>query len=125
MINKEHRSFFNDAEDLAYPPSYSPWTKWFTGSFVAGLLAIYAGYAWFRGSVILLGRNGSIEITGDDAPVLATAYLALAAFIHFHCFWNLQEGLDRYAQPLKVVALLIFLLCLCTVILHQLGFYFS
>lgn len=120
--NKEHRTVFTDAEDLAYQPAYSPWTKWFTGCLVAGVIAAYAIYAWCRGSITLPGRGGSMVITGDDVGLLATAYLALAAFIHFHCFWNLHESLERFAQPLKVAALLTLLPCICILIYHQLGF---
>lgn len=120
--NNERRTVFTDAEDLAYPPAYSPWTKWFTGCLVAGAIAAYAIYGWHQGSITLPGRGGSLVITGDDVGILASAYLALSAFIHFHCFWNLHEGLERFAQPLKVTSLLILLPCICTVIYHQIGF---
>lgn len=63
-----------------------------------------------------------MEVTGDDVGLLATAYLALAAFIHFHCFWNLHASLERFALPLKVVSLLTLLPCIGIVIRHQLGF---
>lgn len=119
--NNDHRSFLNDAEDLAYQPAYSPWTKWFCGCLLAGLLAGYSILAWIRGSITLFGRGNSLEITGDDVALLAGAYLAFAAFIHFHCFWNLHPPLARFTQPLKVTALLIFLPCLCLVIYHQIG----
>lgn len=98
--NKEHRTVFSDAEDLAYQPACSPWTKWFTGCLVAGAMAAYAIHAWCSGSITLPGRGGSMEIIGDDVGLLATAYLAMAAFIHFHCFWNLHGSLGRFAQPL-------------------------
>lgn len=57
-----------------------------------------------------------------DVGLLATAYLALAVFFHFHCFWNLHESLERLALPLKVMSLLILLPCIGIVICHQLGF---
>lgn len=119
---EEHRTVFSDAEDLTYPPVYSPWTKWFTGCLVPGVMAAYAIFAWCRGVILLLGHGGSMEITGEDAGFLATAYLGLAAFIHFHCFWNLHRGLERFAQPLKIAALLVILPCFCWVIFHQTAF---
>lgn len=63
-----------------------------------------------------------MEITGDDVGLLAIAYLALVAFIHFHCFWNLHESLERLSLPLKVVSLLTLLPCIGIVICLQLGF---
>lgn len=117
--NKEHRTVFDVAEDLAYSPAYSPWTKWFTGCFVAGALAFYAIYSWCDGSMTLPGKN-SAPIVGEDANILVTAYLALAAFIHFHCFWSLQERLEPYAQRLKMLAILILLPCFCLVLWRQL-----
>ena len=119
--NKEDRTVLNDAEDLAYPPGVSPWTKWFTGCLVAGVLSAYAIYAWARGSITMLGRGGSVMITGDDVGILATAYLALAAFVHFHCFWNLHRKLEYFAQPMKIVALLTFIPCISIVIYRQIG----
>jgi len=47
-------------------------------------------------------------VSGRDIGTLSTAYLALAAFLHFHCFWSLTPKLKRFAKPLKVVALAVF-----------------
>jgi len=114
--NKEHRSFLDDAEDLAHVPSPSPWTKWFIGCFVAGALAAYAIIGWARGSITGYVLKGPSEaIVGSDVRLFAATYLSLAAFIHVHCFWNLHPLLARYAQPLKVLALVILFPCLLAI----------
>lgn len=105
--NKDHRTILDDAEDLSGQPEPSPWTRWLAGCLVAGVLAAYAGYAWFRGWITLPGRGGTMVISGRDVGTVATAYLALAAFLHFHCFWSLSPRLRRFAKPLKAAALLV------------------
>jgi len=120
--NKDHRTLLDDTEDLAHAPEASPWTKWFMGWAMPLLVVAYSLYSIHRGSITLPGRRSSMIITGDDVPILSAAYMALAAFTHFHCFWSLHPRLWEYAQRLKVLSLLTFLPCLLIVLYHQLGF---
>lgn len=114
-----------DPDDLIICPDSSPWTKWFWGCAVPLSILGYSLWSIVRGSITLPSRGRhSIEIEGGDVYILATAYIALGAFVHFHCFWNLHDRLWKYADRLKIVSLLTFLPCLFVVVVHQMGLYF-
>ena len=117
--NKDHRTILNDAEDLSHAPDASPWTKRFMGCLIPLLILTYSLYSIHRGHITLFGKGNSTTIHGDDLPLLAGAYIAFAAFLHFHCYWSLHDRLWPYAQRLKVISLLTFLPCLLLVIYHQ------
>lgn len=120
--NKDHRTVWDDAEDLAHSPSQSPWTKWFTGCLLPSLILLYAVNSSEKDSIKLSGRSGSLMITGDDVGLLCAAYAAMAVFIHAHCFWCLCDRLEPYAEKLKAISLLVFLICVGPVFWHQLLF---
>ncbi len=117
--NKDHRTFLDDLDDLAHQPKQSPWTKWFTGCLVPSLILVYVLHTSGEKSMRVLSRTSSLVITGDDVHLLCAAYLSIAVFIHAHCFWNLSERLEPYAEKLKVLSLLVFIPCVCIVFWHQ------
>ena len=120
--NKDRPTILSDAEDLAYAPEPSPWTKWFMGSLVPAAVLFYSLYSINRGSITLPGKQFSMTITGDDVFPLAVAYIALAFFVHVHCVWCLHDRLCEYADRMKIISLLVFLPCLLIVFYHQMGF---
>ena len=119
--NDDHQTSLDDLDDLAHAPSGSPWMKWLLGWVAPVAIVAYSLVSMNRGSITLPGEHASMTVTGDNASILAAAYIALAAFLHFHFFWSLHPRLWRYAQALKVVALLTFLPCLFIVLYRQFG----
>lgn len=107
--NKEHRTGFDDAEDLAYPPSGGRIKMWLLG---VGLALIPVGYGvrcLLTGHALLIGRNSNPDITGSAAVALAITYIAVGIFIHAHWFWGLQPKLELVSYILKLLAVLLFL----------------
>ena len=119
---KEHRSILDDAEDFAHPAECGSWTAWIMGWAVPFYIAVYSLNSIIDGTITLLGRNGSMTITGPDVRLLGAAYLALAMFLHLHFIWSAHEKWWEYAQRLKVLSLLVFLPCLLVVLYHQVIF---
>jgi hypothetical protein len=108
---KTHRTFLDDAEDLAYEPTGGPIKQWITGFIIASLPIIYGIHCIQRGYATLFGNHGSnIKLMGDAGLSLAIAYIAIGGFIHFHYFWGLSDRLWRFSKALKVTALMVFLL---------------
>lgn len=112
-----------DIDELSRSPDYSPWTKWFWGCVIPLAILGYSLWSMARGSITLPGKRTSLEIIGTDVYILAAAYMALGAFIHFHCYWNLYESLWVHVNRLKALSLLVFLPCIVTVVLHAIGVY--
>lgn len=108
--NKEHRTTFDDAEDLAYAPSGGRIKKWLLG---VGLALIPLGYGvrcLFTGHARFFGRRGShLDLDGSAAVALAVAYIAVGVFIHAHWYWGLHPRLEPLSYLLKVLAVLVFL----------------
>lgn len=108
--NKEHRTYLNDAEDLAYGPSGGRVKQWVAGVLLAALPIIYGVVCIHRGHTTLFGgRGGELDLKGDGGFWLAVSYIAVGAFVHFHYFWGLSERLWRFSQFTKVASLLVFL----------------
>lgn len=108
--NKEHRTYLDDAENLAYGPSGGPVKQWLAGVVLALLPIIYGSICIDRGHTTLPGsRGGSLELKGDAGFWLAVSYIAIGAFAHFHYFWGLSDRLCRFSQFAKVSSLLVFL----------------
>ena len=88
--NKVHRTAFDDAEDLAYPPSGGRIKMWLLG---AGLALVPIGYGVHclrTGHAVLFGQNSDLDVTGSGAIALSIAYIAIGIFIHAHWFWELR-----------------------------------
>src|SRR5687768_13334578 len=105
---KEHRTYFDDAEDLGYGPSGGRTKQWLAGVLLPAIPVIYGIVCIRRGHTTLFGRATS-DLTGDAGFWLAVAYIAVGAFLHFHYFWGLSEHLSRFSQLTKVLSLLVFL----------------
>lgn len=118
--NKEHRTFLDEAEDLAHPVDCGSWTRWLMGIAVPTSIVVYSVYSIHTGIIAIYGRGGSTIITGDDVRFLGAAYIALAIFLHLHFCWSAHETWWKQVGRLKVLSLLIFLPCLLRVLYHQL-----
>jgi hypothetical protein len=91
--NREHRTGFDDAHDLAYTPSGGRIKMWLAGVGCALVPIIYGSKCLWTGSAKLFGqRANSLELTGPGATALAIAYLAVGFFIHFHFFGDCIPG---------------------------------
>jgi hypothetical protein len=106
---KQHRTYFDDAENLAYGPSGGRMKQWLAGVVLAAVPIIYGIVCIQRGYTTLFGSRASSNLTGNAGFWLAVAYIAIGAFLHFHYFWGLSERLYRLSQLAKVLSLLVFL----------------
>jgi hypothetical protein len=107
--NKNHRTGFDDAEDLAYPPSGGPVKMCLLGIGVALIPFIYGAHCLLSGRALLFGQNGNMRVTGAAATALAIAYMAVGVFIHAHWFWGLLPKLEAVSYLLKYAAVLVFI----------------
>lgn len=108
--NKEHRTAFDDAEDLAYAPSGGPLSMWLLGVGLALVPLSYGVRCLSNGHTRFFGRHGShLDLTGSAATALAIAYIAVGVFIHAHWFWGLHAKLEPWSYVLKVLSVLVFL----------------
>src|SRR5690242_20730532 len=92
--NKDHRTAFDDAEDLAYALSGGPLKAWLLG---VGLAAVPAGYGircMLDGHTCFFGRRSYLDLDGSPAQTLAVAYNAVGVFIHAHWCWGLHPRLE-------------------------------
>jgi len=110
LTNREYRTAFDDAEDLASTSSGGSIKMWIVGIGIALVPIIYGTYSLIIGHTYLPGRGSSgLDLTGTGAQSLAIAYISVGIFIHFHFFWGLHPRLYRFSQLLKIVPLLAFL----------------
>jgi len=108
--NKEHRTVFDDAEDLAYAPSGGRVKMWLLGVGFAVIPLGYGVHCLLKGHARFFGRGGShLDLDGSAAVALAIAYIAVGVFIHAHWFWGLHPKLEPLSYLLKVLAVLVFL----------------
>ncbi len=105
---KNHRTYFDDAEGLAYGPSGGRMKQWLAGVLLAAVPLIYGIICIQRGHTTLFGSRASSNLTGDAGFWLAVAYIAVGTFLHFHYFWDLSPRLSRFSQHTKVLSLLVF-----------------
>ena len=83
--NKEHRTPFDDAADLAYAPSGGRLKAWLLGVGVALIPIVYGVRCLFTGHTRFFGENGShLDLDGSAAVALAIAYIAVGVFVHAH-----------------------------------------
>ena len=108
--NKQHRTAFDDTEDLAYAPSGGRIKMWLVGVGVALIPLSYGVHCLLTGETRFFGRSGShLDLHGAAAVALAISYIAVGAFIHFHWFWGLHQRLEPFSYLLKCLAVLVFL----------------
>jgi hypothetical protein len=108
--NKQHRTAFDDAENLAYAPSGGRLKMWLLGVGLALIPIGYGAYCLFTGHARFFGRRAAhLDLDGSAAVALAVAYIALGLFIHAHWFWGLHSRLEPFSYLFKVLALLVFL----------------
>src|SRR5690348_12033900 len=104
--NKNYRTGFDDAEDLAYPPSGGPVKMCIVGIGLALIPLLYGVHCLFSGHALLFGQHGNMDVTGPAATALAVAYIAVGVFVHAHWFWGLFPRLEALSYLLKYAAVL-------------------
>ena len=108
--NKEHRTAFDDANDLAYAPSGGRVKAWLVGVGLALFPIVYGVKCLSAGQARFFGRSGShLDLDGSAATALSIAYIAVGIFMHAHWFWGLNARLEPWSYLLKVVAALGFI----------------
>jgi hypothetical protein len=107
--NKVHRTAFDDAEDLAYPPTGGRVKMWFLGIGMALVPVGYGIYCLRAGHALMFGQSLDLDVTGPTAVAVAIAYIAVGIFIHAHWFWGLQPKYEPVSYVLKFLAALLFL----------------
>jgi hypothetical protein len=107
--NKEHRTGFDDTEDLAYSPSGGRAKMCGLGVARALIPIVYGIRCLCTGHALLFGQNRDLDVTGRTAVALAIAYIAVGIFMHAHWFWGLQPKLEIVSYVLKFLAVLVFL----------------
>jgi len=107
--NKGYRTAFDDAEDLAYPPSGGRIKMWLLGVGLALVPIGYGIYCWRIGHAFLFGEDSNLDVTGTTAIAFAVAYISVGIFIHAHWFWGLHPRFELVSYILKFLAVLLFL----------------
>jgi hypothetical protein len=90
------------------PPS--AWKEMWIGGIGVALLPVgYGIYCLYTGHAYLPRRHGPVlDLQGWEVVVLAVAYIAAGAFLHFQFFWGRHPRLRSWSPRLKKVALLVF-----------------
>jgi hypothetical protein len=89
----------------------SGWKEMWIGGIGMALIPVgYGVYCLYTGHAYFPRRHGPIlDLQGWEAVVLAIAYIAVGAFLHFKFFWGRHPRLRSRSSRLKQGALLIFL----------------
>jgi hypothetical protein len=108
--NKNRRTAFDEAEDLAYAPSGGRVKMWLLGIGLALIPLCYGVRCLSTGHARFFGRRRShVDLDGSGAIALAIAYIAIGVFIHAHWFWGMHQKLEPWSYLLKALAVLVFL----------------
>ncbi len=84
--------------------------RWIGGLGVALIPIVYGLYCLYSGhAVFLRRRKGFIDLQGWDAVVMAIAWIALGAFLHFEYFWGRHPRLRAWSGRLKGAAMGVFM----------------
>lgn len=67
-----------------------------------GIYCLYTGHAYFPRH-----RGPVLDLQGWEAVLLAVAYIAIGAFLHFRFFWGRHPRLRSWSPRLKKAALLV------------------
>ncbi|HEY1663166.1 MAG TPA: hypothetical protein VGI03_12170 [Verrucomicrobiae bacterium] len=105
----ENRTAYDDAEDLAYPPSGGRVKMLLLGIGLALLPVGYGIHCLLIHQTVLPGQDGDLDVHGSGAVALAISYIAVGVFIHAHWFWGLLPKLEFVSYPLKFVSVVVFL----------------
>ena len=91
----------------AKPPS--AWKEMWIGGIGVALIPVgYGVYCLYTGHAYFPRRRGPVlDLQGWEAVVLAVAYIAFGAFLHFQFFWGRHPRLSPWSLRLKKAALLV------------------
>jgi hypothetical protein len=82
---------------------------WIGGIGVALMPVGYGVYCLYTGHAYFPRRRGPVlDLQGLEALVLAVAYIAAGAFLHFQFFWGRHPRLRSWSPRLKKGALVVF-----------------
>ena len=85
------------------PPDGGRWTKWLGGYVFAGAVFLYGVYAIVVGAAWLPAGGSSGDFTGLTARWLGIFYLGLAARMHFHWGWGLDDRLWPHYESARAL----------------------
>jgi hypothetical protein len=98
-----------DDETFTCPPEGGAFKRWVLGWITPAAIAFYSVLCGFLDRRIELpGKWSSSEFSGTAAISLASSYLAVAAFTHFHFGWGLSERLFHLSQRGKWASVAVF-----------------
>jgi len=92
----------------AKPPS--GWKEMWIGGIVLALIPVaYGVYCLYTRHAYFPRRRGGpvLDLQGWEAVVLAVAYIAIGAFLHFEFFWGRRPRLRPWSPRLKRAALVV------------------
>jgi hypothetical protein len=91
-------------------PSSSWKERWIGGIGVALIPIVYGVYCLYTGHAYVLGRrHGFVDLQGWAAVVVAIAWIALGAFLHFEYFWGRHPRLRSRRGRLKAAVMVVFI----------------
>jgi hypothetical protein len=100
----------NSAAFEGCKPSSGWKEKWIGGIVVALVPIVYGVYCLYTGHAHLpRRRRGFVDLQGWDVMVVAIAWIALGAFLHFEYFWGRHPRLRTWSGRLKGAAMLVFI----------------
>ena len=106
--DRDYRTGFDDAEDLAYAPTGGSVKAWVVGIGLALIPFLYGVHCWLSGHALFFGQDSDMDVTGKTAVSLAIAYMAVGLFVHAHWFWGLTKH-QVLSYLLKLIAVLVFI----------------
>ena len=85
--------------------------RWIGGIGVALIPIVYGVYCLYTGHayVPLRRHQGFVDLQGWDVVVVAIAWIALGAFLHFEYFWGRHPRLRSWSGRLKAAAMVVFM----------------
>ena len=111
--NKQYRTGFDDAEDLAYPPSGGRVKMCLLGIGLALVPIGYGIHCLLTLHALLPGENGTdLDLYGSAAVALGLVFISVGGFLHAHWFWGLFPKCGSLSYSLKLLSVLTFLVSL-------------
>ena len=91
-------------------PPGTCWSKWFGGILFPIFFVALAVSIWHSGHATMIGRNGSMTLSGDAAIGMGFLYLSIAIFSYCHYFLGNSRRFYMLMDPGKCIGLIGFLI---------------